>query len=223
MDYTDDSIDLPHADMIVFITRREDIVPPVARLTAEQGAAFFMLGESIETAAGDPARAGQPVHSVGTNPFIIGSYAEECNIFLDILRNNPDAQVFLLNTGRIGARGVDRQERTDPEGNLLGAKIGVLDSTELIKQIARGGIRWEDDPDWGYEVAAAVEGIPDYEERLDPHRYYTDEAYRALTKVLRDDRRAWLAQFDGLDPAIPASLGLQKKQAKQMETVEQMA
>ncbi|MCD6344493.1 MAG: phosphoenolpyruvate carboxykinase (ATP), partial [Anaerolineae bacterium] len=62
MDYTDDLIDLPRADIVVFITRREDIVPAVARLTSEQGAAFFMLGESIETAAGDPAREGQAVH-----------------------------------------------------------------------------------------------------------------------------------------------------------------
>jgi phosphoenolpyruvate carboxykinase (ATP) len=208
MDYTDDSIDLPHADIIVFITRREDIVPPVAKLTPEQGAAFFMLGESIETAAGDPARAGQPVHSVGTNPFIIGSRAEEGNIFLEILRANPNAQVFLLNTGRIGARGVDRQERTDAEGHPVGAKIGVLDSTELIKQIARRGIRWEPDPDWGYEVAVAVEGIPDYGRRLDPRRYYTAEAYEALTDLLREDRRAWLAQFEALDAAIAESLGL---------------
>lgn len=208
MDYTDDSIDLARADIIVFITRREDIVPPVAKLTVEQGAAFFMLGESIETAAGDPARAGQPVHSVGTNPFIIGSRAEEGNIFVRILRHNPDVEVFLLNTGRIGARGVDRQERFDAEGRLCGAKIGVLDSTELIKQIARGGIHWETDPDWGYEVAVEVEGIPDYAQRLDPHCYYTDEAYTALTDLLREDRRAWLAQFDALEPAVPASLGL---------------
>jgi phosphoenolpyruvate carboxykinase (ATP) len=209
MDYTDDSIDLPHADIVVFITRREDIVPPIARLTAAQGVAFFMLGESIETSAGDPARAGQPVHSVGTNPFIIGSQAEEGNTFLRILRANPATQAFLLNTGRVGLRGPDRQERTDAEGNKLGAKIQVLDSTELIKQIARGGIEFQEDPDWGYEVAVSVEGIPDYAQRLDPHRYYTEAEYRALTERLREDRRAWLARFDDLDPAIPASLQLE--------------
>lgn len=206
MAYTDNSIDLPHADIVVFITRREDIVPPIARLTPEQGAAFFMLGESIETAAGDPARAGQPVHSVGTNPFIIGSCAEEGNTFLKILRANPKTQAFLLNTGRVGTRGVDRQERQDADGNRIGAKIKVLDSTELIKQIARGGIQWEIDPDWGYEVATDVDGIPDYGQRLDPRRYYTDDEYRTLTQTLRGDRRTWLAQFEDLDPAIRASL-----------------
>ena len=32
-------------------------------------------GESIETAAGDPAKAGQSVREVGTNPFIVGDAA----------------------------------------------------------------------------------------------------------------------------------------------------
>ncbi len=208
MAYTDDSIDLPRADIVVFITRREDIVPAVARLTPEQGAAFFMLGESIETAAGDPARAGQAVHSVGTNPFIIGDYAEEGNIFLRLLRGDSGVRVFLLNTGRIGARGVDGRMRYAPDGSPMGAKIGVRDSTEIVKQIARGGIRWQRDPDWGYEIAIAVEGIPDYAERLDPHHYYTPEEYAAITERLRADRRAWLARFPALATEIPASLGL---------------
>ncbi|MBN1260757.1 MAG: phosphoenolpyruvate carboxykinase [Anaerolineae bacterium] len=208
MDYTDTSIDLPRADLVVFITRREDIVPAVARLTPEQGAAFFMLGESIETAAGDPAREGQPVHSVGTNPFIIGSYDEEGNLFLRLLLQNPGVRVFLLNTGRIGGRDAERKLRLGPDGEKLGAKITVLDSTEIIKQIARGSITWEVDPDWGYEIATAVAGIPDYVERLNPRHYYTPAEYEALTHLLRQDRAGWLAKFSALDPVIPRSLGL---------------
>lgn len=208
MDYTDDSIDLPRADIVVFITRREDIVPAAARLTPEQGAAMFMLGESIETAAGDPAKAGQPVHSVGTNPFIVGPEGEEGNIFRKFMASNPEVQCFLLNTGSIGLRGVDRQPRKGPDGKSLGVKVKILDSTELIKQMARGGIRWERDPDWGYEVAVAVEGIPDYAERLDPRRYYTPAEYAELTRLLKEDRKAWLAKFPELDGEIPASLGL---------------
>ncbi len=208
MAYTDDNIDLPRADIVVFITRREDIVPAVARLTPAQGGAMFVLGESIETAAGDPAKAGQPVHSVGTNPFIIGPQGEEGNIFMRFMKANPDVQVFLLNTGSIGLRGIDRQPRMGVDGKPLGAKVKILDSTELIKQMARGGIRWEKDPDWNYEVAVEVEGLPDYKERLDPRRYYTPEDYATLTQILKEDRQAWLAKFPELDPEIPASLGL---------------
>ena len=66
--------------MIFFITRRETIVPPLAKLNTEQAAAFFMLGESILTSAADPTKAGQSVRSVGTNPFIVGSQGDEGSI-----------------------------------------------------------------------------------------------------------------------------------------------
>ncbi len=69
---TGEGIDLPKANKIVFITRRNDVVPVCARLTSEQAAAYFMLGESIETSAGDPTKAGQAKREVGTNPFIVG-------------------------------------------------------------------------------------------------------------------------------------------------------
>jgi len=69
-------------DFVLFITRRQDILPPVVRLTPEWGAAAFMLGESVETSAGDPTQAGKQLRVVGTNPFIVGSEEEEGNTFL---------------------------------------------------------------------------------------------------------------------------------------------
>ena len=109
LEYTDDSVDLDRVDMIFFITRRETIVPPVARLSTEQAAAFFMLGESILTSAADPTKAGQSVREVGTNPFIVGSKGEEGNIFYNILKKNPGIQCFLLNTGGYGGKSIDRE------------------------------------------------------------------------------------------------------------------
>lgn len=117
LDYTDDRIDLDRVDYIFFITRRETIVPPVARLNTEQAAAFFMLGESILTSAADPTKAGLSVRSVGTNPFIVGSEGQEGDIFYDILEKNPHIQCFLLNTGGFGGRDIDRHfyRLDDPE------------------------------------------------------------------------------------------------------------
>ena len=69
--YTDSSIDLERTDVILFITRRNTIVPPVAKLNDEQGAAFFMLGESVTSSAADD-EADKPRRVVGKNPFIIG-------------------------------------------------------------------------------------------------------------------------------------------------------
>jgi len=71
--FTDKDIDLEQVDFMFFITRRHDILPPVVRLSPEWGAAAFMLGESIETSAGDPTQAGKALRVVGTNPFIVGS------------------------------------------------------------------------------------------------------------------------------------------------------
>jgi phosphoenolpyruvate carboxykinase (ATP) len=189
----DNEIDLEKADIVVFITRRNDVVPPIARLTPEQGAAFFMLGESVETSAGDPTKAGQSIRCVGTNPFIIGPHDEEGNRFLNILRKNPDTQVFLMNTGYIG-------------GNN-GQKITIKDSTEIIKAIARGDIEWEKDDLWGYEVATKVAGIDI--SRLDPRKYYTRDEYIKLNNILKKERKDWLEKFTELDPCIMDSINLE--------------
>ncbi|MBX6377472.1 MAG: phosphoenolpyruvate carboxykinase (ATP) [Clostridia bacterium] len=193
---TDDEVDLPRADRLVFITRRHDVVPPVARLTAEQAAAFFMLGESIETSAGDPSRAGQSKREVGTNPFIIGPEAEEGNRLLAILRRHPDIECYLLNTGYVGARS------STGEG---GVKIRVADSVGILTRIARGSIRWTKDPDWGYQVPAAMDGVDI--DAYDPRRYLAGDEYRRRVDALRRERQEWLARFPGLDPDIAAAIG----------------
>jgi len=194
---TDDGIDLPKANKIVFITRRNDVVPVVAKLSPEQGAAFFMLGESIETSAGDPTRAGQAKREVGTNPFIVGPEEEEGNRILAILRAHPDMEAYILNTGSIGAR----------DGGA-GEKITIRVSTEIMKQIAREAISWRRDPDWGYEIPVAVPGLD--LTRYDPRAHYSEAEYAARIDKLRQERREWLARFPGLDPAIPASIGAEK-------------
>ena len=190
---TGEGIDLDKANKIVFITRRNDVVPVCARLTAEQAAAYFMLGESIETSAGDPTKAGQAKREVGTNPFIVGPEAQEGNRLLEILRKNPDMQAYILNTGSIGAR----------DGSP-GEKVTIKVSTEIMKQIAKEGIEWERDPDWGYETPKNVPGLD--LAKYSPKTYYTAEKYRELVDQLRVERRAWLAQFPGLDSAIPQAI-----------------
>jgi phosphoenolpyruvate carboxykinase (ATP) len=190
---TGEGIDLARANKIVFITRRNDVVPVCARLTSEQAAAYFMLGESIETSAGDPARAGQAKREVGTNPFIVGPESDEGNRLLEILRRNPDMQAYLLNTGSVGAG-----------DGFPGEKVSIKVSTEIMKQIAREGIIWRRDPDWGYEVPAHVPGLD--LARYAPDSYYSTEKYRELVEKLRSERRGWLSQFPGLDPVIPRAI-----------------
>jgi len=284
LDFTDDSIDLEKVDMIFFITRRETIVPPVARLDTEQAAAFFMLGESILTSAADPTKAGQSVREVGTNPFIVGSKGEEGNIFYRILKKNPHIQCFLLNTGGFGGRSIDREtvKMSDPAAvdrlrrylnhekhpdigtkvevelrdgtkesfkiNLVryetfhgikrvrlhknlqsvlegieqgridgsgvdlievevtnGKKLRVQDSAAIIREIARGRVKWERDEYWGYEVPAEVPGMEI--EKFKPVRYYSDAEAKILNDALKEERIAWLGKFPKLDPVIAKALG----------------
>lgn len=181
--YTDEEIDLPEANIIIFITRRNDVVPPIARLTPEQGAAFFMLGESIETSAGDPTQAGKSIRVVGTNPFIIGPFHEEGNWFYNYLKNNPKTRCYLLNSGSVGTE-----------------KITVIDSATIIREIARDSIEWKKDEVWGYEVGGYAPGIE--LSRFDFTKFYSDQKYKELVEKLRTERREWLKQFAGLDPAI---------------------
>ena len=191
--FTDHEIDLEKVHYIVFITRRHDIVPPVARLTPEWAAAAFMLGESIETSAGDPTQAGKSLRVVGTNPFIVGSEEEEGEIFLSILRNNPDIQCFMLNTGKVG--GADR-----------GQKITVIDSVKIVEMLARDEITWEKDEFWGYEVPVHIPGVD--LSRFDLSNYYTDEQVAELSRELKQERLEWLSEFKHLNPDIIKALSL---------------
>ncbi len=189
--FTDSTIDLEKADFMVFITRHYDIMPPVVRLSPEWAAAAFMLGESIETSAGDPTRAGKALRVVGTNPFIVGNEEEEGNIMLKILRDNPDIQCFIINTGYVG--GADR-----------GQKITHRDSLKVLEMIARDEIEWQPDEFWGYEFPTRIPGMD--LGRFDLGNYYSEEQVLAMSKALKQDRLAWLSRFPGLDGDIIRAL-----------------
>lgn len=186
---TDETVDLAKANKLVFITRRNDIIPPVAKLTAEQAATYFMLGESIETSAGDPTKAGQSKRCVGTNPFIIGQEGEEGHRIMEIMKNNPDMECYLLNTGSVGMK----------EGSP-GEKVTIRVSTEIMKQIAKDTIQWKLDEDWGYLVPESIEGLD--LSKYEPRQYYTEGEYEILVNRLKEERQQWLGQFKALKEEI---------------------
>ena len=154
------------------------------------GSCYFHVGESTETSAGDPSKAGQLVRVVGTNPFIIGSPAEEGNIFLQILKNNPEIQCFMLNSGWIG--GQDRQ------------KIGLRDTLQIIEMVVRDKVLWQRDEFWGYEIPVEIPGID--LDRFDLKNFYPEERMKELSENLKKSRLEWLSQFSELDPEIVNAL-----------------
>ncbi len=186
---TDKSVDLDKANRIVFITRRDDIIPTVAKLNAEQAAAYFMLGESIETSAGDPTHAGESKREVGTNPFLIGKESQEGNRLLRILRQNPDIECYLLNTGSVGKG-----------GKTAGEKISIKTSTALMKNIAKGTIKWTTDPDWHYQVPLEMPEIDIA--KYNPVNYFDESEYQNRVSKLRAERLSWLNKYKGLKDEI---------------------
>jgi phosphoenolpyruvate carboxykinase (ATP) len=174
-----EDIDLPALDQIFFITRNP-VMPPVVKLTPEAAAVAFMLGESVQTSAGDPSAAGESTRVVGTNPFIIGSEGAEGNRFRDLIAD-LDVDCFVLNTGRVGP--VD---------------IGVSETVTLLRNITRGTLEWETDETTGLTVPSAVPSM-DIDE-YDVGTVLSDP--ESKIEELRAERERYLAQFDDLDPSI---------------------
>ncbi|MEF8799587.1 MAG: phosphoenolpyruvate carboxykinase (ATP) [Halolamina sp.] len=178
-----DEIDLERVDQVFFITRNS-LMPPVAKLSATQAAAAFMLGESIETSAGDPSSAGEAIRVVGTNPFILGSEGQEGNRFRELIER-LDVESFVLNTGRVGEGG----DAVD---------VGVEESVTILRELARGTVTWTDDTEVPLRVPAAVPG-------LDIEQYRVPEIvddYEQKATELRAERRSYLAEFDSLDREV---------------------
>ncbi len=194
-EWKSDTINIPPLSEIdglifLFITRRSDILPMIQKLNPAQAAATFMLGESIETSAGDPTKAGQSVRVVGTNPFIVGPEGEEGNIFYDLYRGLPQdkVQAYLMNTGKIGEAGNDR-------GTGF-YKIKIKDNAAAIRAIMKNTIQWEKHSKFKTLVP---KHIPDLD--LKPFslsNYYTEETAEKLTNQLIQERKEYMKKFPGL-------------------------
>ncbi len=175
----DEDIDLPAVDQVFFITRNP-AMPPIAKLSPEEAAVAFMLGESVQTSAGDPDSAGEAIRVVGTNPFIVGSEGEEGNRFRGLVAD-LDVEAYLLNTGTVGDR-----------------DVGVDDTVTLLREVSRGRVEWTDDPTTGLTV-------PDVVPELDVSRFDVGDALAdADDRIadLREERREYLDEFEDLDEAI---------------------
>ena len=64
-----DAREVGTVDYLLILNRNENIIPAVAKLSQEQAAAYFMLGETTGTSAGGAAEAGIFLRIPGTNPF----------------------------------------------------------------------------------------------------------------------------------------------------------
>jgi phosphoenolpyruvate carboxykinase (ATP) len=179
---------------LLILNRNDNIIPAVARLSREQAAAYFMLGETQGTSAGGAAEEGRALRVPGTNPFYPHRDEQQANRFHDLM-GTCDFDVFLLNTGRVGGS----------DGDADSKKVAIEHSGAIVKAIAERTISWERDPDFGYEVASALPGVDDLE-LLQPRLLYerTGRAadYAEWVSRLKRERIQFLEGYAGLLPEV---------------------
>jgi phosphoenolpyruvate carboxykinase (ATP) len=174
----------------LFIITRGSIIPAIARLTHEQAAAFMVLGQSMESSAGDPTQAGQIKYEFFYDPFIAGNCTEHANLFYDILKTNSHINCFLLNTGWVG------------EGEHF-RDINLADTMGILDSVLRGGLEdWMISEGTGLPVPRSVRAVDSI--LFHPAKLYLHHDFEEKQKSLVKYRAECIDKFPGLHPKIKA-------------------
>ena len=143
------SINLPSLERLdglvfAFITRRNTIMPFAQKLTLEQAALAYLWGESTHSYASEPAKAGESVRTVGTDPFIVGSRAFKVNRFYEILKGLESRypgklHFYQYNTGGMGEILETIEEDGVKKKNMIRKATRV--PIDLMAALQRGDLR----------------------------------------------------------------------------------
>ncbi len=194
-----DAREVGTVDYLLILNRNENIIPAVAKLSQEQAAAYFMLGETTGTSAGGAAEAGIFLRVPGTNPFFPLPHGLQGNRILELLASHP-IETYLLNTGRVGGKDDDDRSK----------KLKIPHTSACVKGIAEGTIAFVEDDDFGYLIAGSVPGIDD-PELLQPRRLYERQGrgdeYTQIVDRLKSERVARLQEFPELSDDIVKAVG----------------
>jgi phosphoenolpyruvate carboxykinase (ATP) len=174
-------IDVERVDNLILLTRGP-IIPAIAKLTREQAVALMILGQAMESSAGDPTKAGRIRTEFFYDPFMAGDKAEHANLFYELLKGLPHLQYYLINTGGIGEGEEYRQIR-------LEYTLAILDS------LLRGGLEdWVDSPS-GLKVPAAVRLVDDI--YFHPELLYSGGIFEVKQKELNKLRHETIEKVGG--------------------------
>jgi phosphoenolpyruvate carboxykinase (ATP) len=174
-------IDVEMVDNVVLITRGP-IIPAISKLNLQQAAALMVLGQAMESSAGDPTKAGQIRTEFFYDPFIAGDKAFHANRFYDILTNLPHIQYYLINTGSVG------------EGFRF-KDINVSHTMGILDSLIRGGLEdWVDSPT-GFKVPASIRAVDDI--LVHPERLYSEADFEAKQKELNKIRYEAIEKVGG--------------------------
>ncbi len=210
------SLDLPPLSeldglIFAFITRRNTIMPFSQKLTAEQAVLAYLWGESTHSYASQPAKAGESVRIVGTDPFIIGSRAKKTNRFHDIIMGLEEkypgkVHYYQYNTGGMGEI-IEQYMEGDIKRKKQVRKVSRV-PIPLMAAIQRGDFRGTNQYEknrLGTEEIVQVEGGD-----LTPYNateMYDQEQIDGYVEGLVDGRRKYTSEIaqEGLTPEILAA------------------
>jgi phosphoenolpyruvate carboxykinase (ATP) len=173
------------------------VLPPIARLTPEQGMYYFIAGYTAKVAGtergvNEPQATFSPCFGAPFLPLPPAVYAEMLG---KKIQQHP-APIWMVNTGWTGG----------PYG--VGSRIRIKHSRAMIHAAINGeldGVEFRTDPFFGFEVPTEVPGVPT--EMLDPRRTWEDKAaFDVQAKKLADMFREHIGQYeDTLTPEILAA------------------
>jgi phosphoenolpyruvate carboxykinase (ATP) len=143
---------------------------------------MMILGQAMESSAGDPTRAGTIRSEFFYDPFVAGELAEHANTFYEIVRGLPHLNYYLLNTGWVG----EGEHYMDIR---LEFTMGILDS------LFRGGLEdWTDSPT-GFQVPRAIRVVDDI--YVHPEKLYSQTEFEEKQMQLNRVRYEAVAKIDG--------------------------
>ena len=203
-------INLPPLDeldgiVFAFITRRNTIMTFAQRLTPIQAVLAYLWGESSHSYASNPAKAGESVRTVGTDPFIVGSRGHKVNHFyrliMDLTANYPGKVFFYqYNTGGMG-----EIIKTDASGRKNVVRKTERVPIDTMAAIQRGDLRGTNRyrvSRLGTEEIVAAEGTD--LSAFVPEKYYAGEQIDNYLRDLVSGRRKFTEKVaeEGLMPEI---------------------
>lgn len=175
-------INVDRIDNIILISRGP-IIPAITKLTLEQAVALMIVGQAMESSAGDPTQAGKIRSEFFYDPFVAGDRTEHAKRFYEILKGLPHLNYYLLNTGGIG-------EESKYKNITVDHTLTILDS------LLRGGLNnpsdWVDSPT-GFKVPTAVRMLDDIYFR--PEKLYSKVEFEQRQKILNRERRRIIDQI----------------------------
>ncbi len=187
-----------HPSTIVLLTADAfGVMPPVARLTPEQAAYYFLSGYTAKV-AGTERDVTEPEATFSAcfgAPFVPLHPATYADLLLERIRRHEPA-IWLVNTGWTGGR------------YGVGERISLAATRAIVDAITSGaleGVERRHDPAFGFEVPKSCPGID--ATLLDPRLQWTDTAeFDSTVRRLTQRFRANFVQYiDHVDPMIAQS------------------